>query len=125
MFTKTSLRECRLDQFLRSDFLPQLLALKEMFPPLAPFFPQVLQLRLDTEAEKRFMGGLWCRGRFGHQTRYSEPDVVAGNLDVEFNTRQSGNVSPLTLKAFRVRQSVSCRIDLLGLLLDVIKKADE
>ncbi|MBS1805492.1 MAG: hypothetical protein JST28_19185 [Acidobacteria bacterium] len=52
MFTKTSLSECRFDQFLRSDFLPQLLVLKEMFPALAPFFPQVLQLRLVVDADR-------------------------------------------------------------------------
>jgi hypothetical protein len=52
MSTKTSLRACRLDQFLRSDFLPQLLALKEAFPALAPLLPQVLQLRLVVDADR-------------------------------------------------------------------------
>jgi hypothetical protein len=52
------------------------------------------------------------------------PDVITRNPDVKLDSGQSGHVAPLTLEALRVRQSVSCRIDLLGLLLDVVKKAD-
>jgi hypothetical protein len=51
--------------------------------------------------------------------------MVASNLNVELDTGQSCHVAPLALEALRVRQSVSRRIDLLGLLLDVIKKADK
>jgi hypothetical protein len=52
MSPKTSLRACRLDQFLRSDFLPQLLTLREMFPALAPLVLHVLQLRLVVDADR-------------------------------------------------------------------------
>jgi hypothetical protein len=50
--------------------------------------------------------------------------MVPGNLDVELDAGQSGHIATLVVKALRVCQSVRCRIDLLGLLLDVIKKAD-
>jgi hypothetical protein len=51
--------------------------------------------------------------------------VVACNLDVELDARESGNVAALAQEAFRVCQSVCRRINLFGLLLDVVKKADK
>jgi hypothetical protein len=50
--------------------------------------------------------------------------MVPSHLDVEFDTGQTDKIATLTLEGLRVRQSICCRIDLLGLLLDVIKKAD-
>jgi hypothetical protein len=51
--------------------------------------------------------------------------MVSCNLDVEFDTRQASDITALAEETFGVRQSVSCRINLLGLLLDVVKKADQ
>jgi hypothetical protein len=51
--------------------------------------------------------------------------MVPGDPDVKFHARQSGNFASLALETFRARQSVSRRIDLLSLLLDVIKKANQ
>lgn len=49
---QTPLPQRRLEQFLRSDLLPQLVTLKEAVPMLAPLFPQVLQLRLVADADR-------------------------------------------------------------------------
>ena len=70
------------------------------------------------------MGGLGSRRWLGDQPGNSQPDVVARHLDVEFDAGQTGDVVALALEALRDRHSICRRIDLLGLLLDVIKKAD-
>jgi hypothetical protein len=50
--------------------------------------------------------------------------MVPSYLDVEFDAGQTGNIAALAQEALCVRQSICSRIDLFGLLLDVIKKAD-
>jgi hypothetical protein len=50
--------------------------------------------------------------------------MIPSHLKVEFDAGQTGDVAALALEALRIRQSICRRIDLLGLLLDVIKKAD-
>lgn len=75
----------RLEDLLRSDFLPLLVALKEAFPAFAALFPELLQLRLVVDANRVQAELRWrLRRRRNPAARSSLHEVIDAGVLVLF-----------------------------------------